>query len=96
MSVVESESRLRALRRSLRWEALYVSAPPNIRYLTGFSGSAGHLLVTRDEATLITDGRYRTQARRQTSGIAVGISAGGLQDRSRRGRRGPRPQGTRL
>ena len=76
MSVVESESRLRALRRRLRWEALYVSAPPNIRYLTGFSGSAGHLLVTRDEATLITDGRYRTQARQQTSGIAVEISVG--------------------
>lgn len=76
MSAATSGSRLRALRKRLRCEALYVSGLPNIRYLTGFSGSAGHLLVTRDEATLITDGRYRTQAGQQASGIAVVISKG--------------------
>ena len=76
MSGSEHAIRLSALRRRLRSEALYVSAMPSIRYLTGFSGSAGHLLVTRDGATLFTDGRYRTQAREQTTGIAVEISAG--------------------
>ena len=35
---------------------------PNVRYLTGFSGSAAVLVVTRDAAVLTTDGRYRTQS----------------------------------
>lgn len=36
----------------------------NVRYLSGFSGSNGALLVFADErdAVLATDGRYRTQA----------------------------------
>ena len=37
----------------------------NIRYLTGFTGSAGLLVVSRDAAMLATDGRYRTQATEQ-------------------------------
>ena len=78
MNESEHAIRLNALRRRLGSEALYVSALPSIRYLTGFSGSAGHLLVARDAATLFTDGRYRTQAREQTEAIGIGveISAG--------------------
>jgi Xaa-Pro aminopeptidase len=37
----------------------------NVRYLTGFTGSAGLLLVTQNEALLTTDGRYRTQSSEQ-------------------------------
>ncbi len=37
----------------------------NIRYLTGFSGSAGILTVTPGGALLTTDGRYRTQSAEQ-------------------------------
>lgn len=44
---------------------LLVTAPANIRWLSGFSGSAGLLLVTRDAALLTTDGRYRTQSSEQ-------------------------------
>src|SRR6202035_1998560 len=46
-------------------DALVVTTLPNIRYLTGFSGSAGVLTVTRDVAVLTTDGRYRTQSAEQ-------------------------------
>ena len=35
---------------------------PNIRYLTGFSGSAGMLLLLPDRTVLITDFRYSAQA----------------------------------
>ncbi len=72
----EFAARLRALRERTRAKALYVSALPNIRYLTGFTGSAGHLLVEPEQATLFTDGRYRTQAREQTDGVVVEVSAG--------------------
>ena len=46
-------------------DALVVTTLANIRYLTGFSGSAGVLTVTPDVAVLTTDGRYRTQAAEQ-------------------------------
>jgi Xaa-Pro aminopeptidase len=46
-------------------DALVVTTLPNVRYLTGFSGSAGILTVTRDGALLTTDGRYRTQSAEQ-------------------------------
>ena len=72
----ECAARLQALRDRLGGLPLYVSGLPNIRYLTGFTGSSGHLLVEPDQTTLFTDGRYRRQARDQTNGIALEISSG--------------------
>jgi Xaa-Pro aminopeptidase len=43
--------------------ALLVTKPVNVRYVTGFTGSNGAVLVPRDgDAVLATDGRYATQA----------------------------------
>jgi Xaa-Pro aminopeptidase len=50
---------------------LLVTTPANIRWLTGFTGSAGVLLVTLSDALLTTDGRYRTQASEQLAGVGV-------------------------
>ncbi len=44
-------------------DALIVSHPPNLRYLTGFGGSMGMLLLARSRAALIVDGRYITSTR---------------------------------
>ena len=46
----------------IKAEAFLTSAPPNVRYLTGFTGSNGALLVTRARAIFFTDPRYKTQA----------------------------------
>jgi Xaa-Pro aminopeptidase len=54
--------RLRARLADAGIPALLVTKLANIRYLTGFTGSAALLLVTADDAVLVTDGRYRTQA----------------------------------
>jgi Xaa-Pro aminopeptidase len=43
-------------------DALLVSNPPNVRYLTGFTGSSGILALTDTERVLFTDFRYREQA----------------------------------
>lgn len=62
--------RLARLRTSLaasQLDALLVSALPNVRYLTGFSGSNGIVLVTANEAVLITDFRYATQVKSEVS-----------------------------
>ncbi len=47
-------------------DALVVTAPTNIRYLSGFTGSNGTVVVRREVTTLITDGRYRAWAAEQT------------------------------
>ncbi len=65
-------------------DALLVTAPANLRWLTGFSGSAGLLLVTGERAMLVTDGRYRSQSREQlgSAGVAdlVEVHVGGVAD----------------
>ena len=40
-------------------------------WMSGFTGSAGTLVVTRDQAGLWTDGRYFIQAERQLSGSGI-------------------------
>lgn len=49
--------------------ALLVTNRTNIRYLTGFSGSNATLIVSDSGHVLATDGRYRTQARAEVSGL---------------------------
>jgi Xaa-Pro aminopeptidase len=51
-------------------DGLLVSSLPNIRYLTGFSGTNALLFVTRRERLLITDFRYETQARTEAGAAA--------------------------
>lgn len=54
---------------------MLVSDLINVRYLSGFTGSNGALLVFADDrgAVLATDGRYRTQAAAQAQGLEIAI-----------------------
>ena len=69
------DARLRRLRAAglSSWDALLVTNLVNVRYLTGFTGSAGALLVRGDDAILVTDGRYATQSAEQLA--AAGVTA---------------------
>lgn len=61
-------ARLVRLRQALAdqpCDALVISHLPNIRWLSGFTGSAGTAIVTDTECVLITDGRYSFQAPRE-------------------------------
>lgn len=52
--------------------------PPNVRYLTGFTGSAGYLIVGHERTGLVTDARYREQAAEEVpSGVEVWIADDG-------------------
>lgn len=51
-------------------DALLVTSLPNIRYLTGFSGSAAMGVVTARGVLLVTDFRYEEQARAEVDGTA--------------------------
>ncbi len=61
-------NRLQKLRHQLaekELEAIFISQPENIYYLSGFDGSAGFLLITIQEAILATDFRYIERVKRQ-------------------------------
>ena len=51
--------------------ALMVTSLPNVRYLTGFSGSNGVLLLSEGQALLGTDGRYAVQSEEQCPDLPV-------------------------
>jgi Xaa-Pro aminopeptidase len=86
---MEGTSRIARIQAALEAEgvdALYVTHLPNVRYLCGFTGSNGCLVIGRSGARFLTDGRYRTQAAEQVRGAEVEIY--GLPDELDRGLRG--------
>ncbi len=73
------ESRLERLRARMRARglgSLVIAAPEdlshsNLRYLTGFTGSSGYLVVDREGATFLTDSRYVEQAQAEVRACRV-------------------------
>jgi len=66
--------RLAQVRRrldELEIDALLVTQTENRRYLSGFTGSAGVLLISRDRSILATDSRYWEQAERQAPALEL-------------------------
>jgi Xaa-Pro aminopeptidase len=66
--------RIAALRSKLaqdKLDALLIYSDVNRNYLSGFTGSAGGLLVARDGAWFVTDSRYTLQAGRQVKHAQV-------------------------
>lgn len=73
---MDHSRRIGALRRKVTragLSGLLVTHLPDIRYLSGFTGSSGALAVTRRAARLFTDGRYTTQAGEEVSAARVAI-----------------------
>jgi Xaa-Pro aminopeptidase len=62
----------------LKIDALLVSAAPNIRYLCGFTGDNGLLLMTPDSVTLFTDPRYTIQAAQECTCPVKTVAKGHL------------------
>ena len=59
------------MRRSLaahRLDALLIAHPPNVRYLCGFTGSSGAVLISESKSVFFTDGRYKEQAGLEVEG----------------------------
>ncbi|MCM2271918.1 MAG: aminopeptidase P family protein [candidate division Zixibacteria bacterium] len=74
-----SNKRVDLLRKKLaadNIDALVVTNMPQVRYLTGFSGSSGVLIITPKNGEFITDFRYNDQAKAQVKGASVTISKG--------------------
>jgi Xaa-Pro aminopeptidase len=72
----ESRGRIAALRRLMkdaRVPAMLVTRREDVRYLTGFTGSSGVVLIGSGRPCLVTDFRYDLQARAETSGVTIVI-----------------------
>jgi Xaa-Pro aminopeptidase len=68
------QKKLREHLATTRFDALLISHLPNLRYLCGFSGSAGLLLVEEAGSVFFTDVRYDTQAHQEVKGAKVVIA----------------------
>jgi Xaa-Pro aminopeptidase len=69
-----NNKRIGKLRKNLREigvDSVLVCQPENIYYLSGFDGTTGHLLITKESNILITDFRYEEQAKMQANGFEV-------------------------
>lgn len=71
MHTIERRQRLRAKMKDQGLSAMIITSQENRFYLSGFSGSAGHLIVTPDTTVLITDGRYWAQVEDQCQQVEL-------------------------
>ena len=58
---------IRDILNSENLDALLIFGLPNIRYLCGFTGTDGVLLIKDDESVFLTDSRYQIQAQKQVN-----------------------------
>jgi Xaa-Pro aminopeptidase len=73
MDVSGRAGRLRERLGDAGCDAVLVTSLTDVRYLTGFTGSAALLLVLPDELVFVTDGRYRDQSTEELA--AAGVDA---------------------
>lgn len=62
--------------QAARLDTLIVTHLPNVRYLCGFTGSAGILAINNRESVFFTDGRYTEQSREEVRAAKIRIAKG--------------------
>ncbi len=68
---MEKLTRLREAMEKVSIDGLLITSTYNRRYMTGFTGSAGVVLISLKEAKFITDFRYVEQAGKQAQGYEI-------------------------
>ena len=63
--ITQRRSSIRDILRSEGLDAILIFGLPNMRYLSGFTGTDGVLLISEEEVVFLTDSRYQAQARSQ-------------------------------
>jgi len=67
----ERISKIQPKLQDLDLDALLFLDIKNIRYLTGFTGSDGALMIGEKQRLLLVDGRYTNQAKKEAAGVEV-------------------------
>ena len=81
MRSAESGERLNAVRSCLKdisLDAMVVTMPANLRYLSGFSGSLGYLLIGMEVAEILGDSRYWLQMEEEAPAFTLARSGPSL------------------
>ena len=73
MSYASRRQRLARQLKPLGLDALLVTNPVNVTYLTGFTGEASYLIVGRKRQLLVSDGRFTEQLAEECPGLDVHI-----------------------
>ncbi|UJF14666.1 Xaa-Pro peptidase family protein [Jeotgalibaca sp. MA1X17-3] len=64
-------SKIQAILKNKELDALLVTSPYNLRYVSNFTGTTGLALITQEQAFFITDFRYTKQAADQAKGFEI-------------------------
>ncbi len=70
--------KLRVKLSELGLDAFLISSPESRRYISGFTGSAGYLLISQQQSILCTDFRYIEQASEQSPSFKIERIRGNL------------------
>lgn len=73
-------ARIKKILTQEKVDAFLITGPENRFYLTGFTGSSGWVVITENEAYLITDFRYDQQAKAQSPHCRIIIATETLKD----------------
>lgn len=66
--------KIRQILDELKLDAFYITHIPNIRYITGFSGSSAFVIITKNKDYFLTDFRYKEQSAAQVKGFEIYVN----------------------
>jgi len=72
---MERINKILTIIKDLNCDCAVITDRANVRYLSGFSGSAGYLVISEKERLLVTDFRYVEQAEKQAKNFQIKNSA---------------------
>ena len=70
--------RLKSIMKDKNYNAFYTSNITNVRYLSGFTGSSGFLLITDNDDHFFSDGRYIEQSKNEVHNQKIHITTNHL------------------
>lgn len=65
--------KIKQILEELNLDAFYITHIPNIRYISGFSGSSAFLLIGKNKNYFLTDFRYKEQSAEQVKGFEIHV-----------------------
>ncbi len=71
--IVERRRKLAHLIKEAEIDALLVSRPQNVTYLTGFTGDSSFVVITPDRAILVSDTRFTIQIQQECPNLETSI-----------------------
>jgi Xaa-Pro aminopeptidase len=68
---MEKVDKVRSALETNKLDAILIASSINRRYVTGFTGTAGAVIITKNDARFITDFRYTEQAAEEATGFQI-------------------------